>query len=619
MTTSDSQNSTVRDVPSPAGPSVAITLVGICALGLIVRLLHWSALVQTSWPQHPLTYTEADTFAFYAWAQTILAGDWMGWNTFHPYFEWMRSMAPLETWYHWWGGKEIFHQAPLYPYLLAVFLGLCGDSLSGVLLLQLIIGAFQPVIIYALVKRTFCPAAGLVAAGLTALYGPFVFYQAVVLRDWLSPILEPLGLLFALRASQENRARDWLLAGGFLGLALLARETALVILLVVVVWILDVSGRHFRHALTRTGLLAVGLLLCLLPLFGRNLVVGAPLFSLSTRNAEAVIMANATGPRQESLPTLLDRSQGDPFSVFFSSVEIGRATWRQHLQLLKLKVQLIADVFEYPNNVSLYYGMEISPILRWLPGYGLLFPLGVAGAFLVSHRGKDRYLCLLYGIGTLSWLFVISAVSRYRLALVPFLIIYSAALVSYLVEKFRATEWRAIAVRVAVLLVPAVILQRAVLTLPDSAKDYAYRPDYVAAARTYAELKQYDRAAAEMRTLIAKNDAMHGHRPIPNYLLADYRLFQAHGFLQRGLRAEAREALAQAVATFTEPVKESEAALSYPLFNFGLLYLKLDEPAQARQVLQRFLELDPTNPLADKARSLLSRLDGADPALSHTQ
>jgi len=38
------------------------------------------------------------------------------------------------------------------------------------------------------------------------------------------------------------------------------------------------------------------------------------------------------------------------------------------------------------------------------------------------------------------------------------------------------------------------------------------------------------------------------------------------------------------------------------------LYLKLDEPAKAREALQRFVELDPTNPLAEKAGNLLSRL-----------
>jgi len=615
VTTPDSSHDTVRDVPSPAGGSIAITLAGICVLGLVVRLLHWSALVQTSWPQHPLAYTEADTFAFYAWAQTILAGDWMGWNTFHPYFEWMRRMAPLEVWYQWWGGKEIFHQAPLYPYVLAVFMGLCGGSLSCVLLIQLLIGAIQPLIMYALVKRTFCPVAGFVAAGFTALYGPLVFHQGVILRDWLPPILEPLALLFVLRATAENCKRDWVMAGIFLGLAILTRETAMILIPVVLAWTIYVSRNSLPLVMTRTGWLAMGLTLSLLPLAGRNLAVGAPLFSISTRSAETVIMANTSGPLETMLPTLLDQSKGDPLSALRNSIATHQGDWTKQFRILLWKTEILKDVFEYPNNVSIYYGTYVSPILRWLPGYGWLFPLGLAGVLLRANRSRDHGLYLLYGAATLTWLLIIAAVSRYRLTFVPFLIIYAAGLIAHLLEKVRAHDWQAAAVRATAFIVAAVILQRAVLTLPDTAKDYTYLPDYLAAARTYAERKQYARAADEIRSLIAKNQALPTPRQIPSFVLTDYQLFQAHEFLQRGQEVEARQALEKAVETFAEPVQESEAPMSYPLFNFALLYIKLDEPAQARQALDRFIRLDPANPLAGKAKKLLAQLgEGAEAA-----
>ena len=616
MTTQNSSHSIARGAPSPTRGSIAIVLAAICAVGLAVRLLHWSALVQTSWPQHPLAYTEADTYAFYAWSQAILAGDWIGWNTFHPYFEWMRRIAPLEVWYQWWGGKEIFHQAPLYPYALALFMGICGSSLSCVLLVQLLIGAFQPLIMYALVKRTFAFTPGLIAAGFTALYGPFVFQQGVILRDWLPPILEPLALLFVLRAVVENRARDWSLAGVLVGLALLTRETALILIPVVLGWTMYISWKSPRLVMTRIGWLALGLTLSLLPLAGRNLVVGAPLFSLSTRSAETVIMANASGPLETALPTLLDQSKGDPLSALRNSIATHPGDWTKQLRILRWKAQILKDVFEYPNNVSIYYGAHVSPILRWLPGYGLLFPLGLAGIVLVANRGRDHCLCLLYGAATLAWLLLIAGVSRYRLTLVPFLIMYASGLVAYLVEKLRSSDWQATAVRVTALIAAAAILQRLVLPLPDSAKDYTYLPDYLAAARTYADRKQYDRAAEEIRTLIAKHETLPNPRPIPNFVLADYQVFQAHNFLQHGQQAEARQALDKAVESFTEPAQQSEAPMSYPLFNFALLYIKLNEPGQARQALDRFIRLDPTNPLAEKAKILLAHLDEGAEAVS---
>jgi hypothetical protein len=92
-----------------------ILLLGILILGVLFRLLHFQVLTDTAFLKVPRLYAQSDMYAFWQWAQTILAGDWLGRDTYHPYFIWMEKIAPLETWYQWWGGKEILQQAPLYP------------------------------------------------------------------------------------------------------------------------------------------------------------------------------------------------------------------------------------------------------------------------------------------------------------------------------------------------------------------------------------------------------------------------------------------------------------------------------------------------------------------------
>src|SRR5262249_24241281 len=156
---------------------------------------HFWALTESAIPFRHLFVTTTDDYAFYQWARTILAGDWLGRATYHPYFPWMRDIAPLQTWYHWWGGQEIFQQAPLHSYTLASLLALTRYSFPTVLLMQLLLGALQPVIMYFLARRLWNRRVGLIAALITALYGPFVFHQGLLLRDWLAPILEPLALL----------------------------------------------------------------------------------------------------------------------------------------------------------------------------------------------------------------------------------------------------------------------------------------------------------------------------------------------------------------------------------------------------------------------------------------
>jgi hypothetical protein len=57
--------------------------------------------------------------ASWTWSGRILAGDVIGWDPPHQYTSWMRAWAPLETWHRWWGGRTVFHQAPLWAYTLA--------------------------------------------------------------------------------------------------------------------------------------------------------------------------------------------------------------------------------------------------------------------------------------------------------------------------------------------------------------------------------------------------------------------------------------------------------------------------------------------------------------------
>lgn len=194
-------------------------LAAILGPALLVRLVHLWFLSDAAFPRTPLHCLETDMSAFWRWAQAILAGDWVGRDTYHPHFEWMQRIAPIETWYEWWGGKEIYHQAPLYPYLLAAVLAV-KHSPTFALGVQLVLGTVQPLIMFCLARRLFDDnRVGLVSATLTALYGPFVFYQGVLLRDWLPPILEPLIVLMVLRVKVQRNTGEMITTGVIMGLA----------------------------------------------------------------------------------------------------------------------------------------------------------------------------------------------------------------------------------------------------------------------------------------------------------------------------------------------------------------------------------------------------------------
>src|SRR6266542_2734278 len=335
-------------MPCPASARRArerLFLIGILAGALVIRLVHFLTIVGTAYPKFPFVFDESDMHTFLEWAQAILAGDWWGRDTYHPYFDWMKTMAPKDTWYRWWGGKEIFQQAPLYPYVVAGLLGVARDSLAFVLAVQLVLGAFQPLVIFFLARRLFDGRVAVLAAGLTAFYGPFVFHEGVLLRDWIPPVLEPLALLALLRARASGRARDWGLSGAVLGIALLTREAVLIFIPVALLWlILGYRGAMTKGAVSSVALL-LGLLLAVSPLLARNAVVGAPLLALSNRAGEAFIVGNAADgfpiglTHPPSMKTILERSDGRTAAVVLETLRTYHGNWRRFVdfQLLSLR------------------------------------------------------------------------------------------------------------------------------------------------------------------------------------------------------------------------------------------------------------------------------------------
>src|SRR5262245_20786358 len=125
-----------ESVPSERERVIVLLILG---LGLGIRVVHFISIGQTAFPLFPLVLDQSDMNTFWEWARTIVAGDWLGRDTYHPAFNWMKAIAPQDTWYRWWGGKAIFQQAPLYPYFVAGLFAIFHGSLESVLVIQLVL------------------------------------------------------------------------------------------------------------------------------------------------------------------------------------------------------------------------------------------------------------------------------------------------------------------------------------------------------------------------------------------------------------------------------------------------------------------------------------------------
>ena len=597
-----------------------IALAAIVALALLIRLLHFAAIHGTAFPRFPLYFTDSDMHFYWEWAGRIAGGDWLSRDPVHPYPAWMARIAPLETWLRWWGGREILPTVPLYPYWVAALLRVSGGSVDSVILAQLFAGALQPIVLYWLGRRLFDERVGLVAAALDAVYGPAVFFQGTLLRDWMPPILEPLALVAILRARDAGRAGAWVAAGAALGLALLAKTSILLFLPWALLWTVLETRPPRRKAVLAAACLVLGVSLSLAPLLARNRLAGAPLLALDSRSGENVILGLAPDSfavglvHSPSLGILLDRSGGRFLPALRETLGAWQGDWRAFLRLQVLKLRALLDPIEVPDNLSFAYGLDLSPGLRWTLRWGGLVPLGLAGLVLSLPAWRRHGLLLLYGFAVLAVLLIPPVLGRYRLTLEPILCVYAGAGVVRAWESARERRVRSTAGFALLVVLVALVQHRlAPIRVLRESPAFVLRPqEYRVSARIYASEGRLDRATSEIARLRTQADALAAARPAFVARAAeaavkegDYRVLWARDLLARDRR---KEALRQAEAA--ERLYGGQPMLAEPAVNLGLLYWDLGERARTAAYLRRFIALAPRDERAEDARRILAEIEG---------
>lgn len=598
----------------PKLSSTQTLLLRIILLGIFLRLLHLLFVSRTAFPELHLYYTQSDMHTFWEWSKGILSGDILGRSPYHPYFDWMKKIAPLEQWYQWWGGKDVFQQSPLYAYCLAFMRAIFKDSVLWIFFCQLMLGALQPWISFHLARSFFDNRTALVAALLTALYGPFVFHQATVLRDWLPPLLEPLSLLLLINAKHQDRVKSLFTAGLILGIAVLAKERILLWAPVATAYVLLKYSSKWKNSLRASTVLILGLAAGLSPLIVRNVVVGAPPLALSNRAAEGFIEANAPDAFPvgfnvpPSMGEILRSSGGKPMQVIRETLKAYRGNWVRFVQLQWIKVRALFDPMEIPNNLNFGYGVEISLPLKFLLRYAFIVPLAITGFFLSLHHWRKLIPLYLYGVVIVLGLLLSSISARQRLVIVPVMILFASWTLVALFQLFRSKQIpKAAAATVCIIVITC--MQQVAIALPELREriTYAVHPqEYLLSAQIYAANSDYPSAVQEIKRLRAKarNLGFDRFDKLVSVEQADYHLLYADDLLRQGKSALAKTEIEAARSIYVMHKVANNSAWK----NLGMLYLRINDRKQAKMFLQMFLEREPRAKDADEIRRVLSNL-----------
>jgi 4-amino-4-deoxy-L-arabinose transferase-like glycosyltransferase len=474
-------------------------LLGILILTAALRTIHLVDHLSSGLNEPESVVAESDMRSFSVWASRIAEGDLLSVDTYHPYPSWMVDVAPLETFERWWGGRETFHQTPLYAYLLAISYWLTGGKLL-LLAVQVMCSTLSVYLIYRIGSRIADEKAGLLAAALAAVYAPSVFLDTMLLRASLTASLTLVSIWLLMRVRDTGRLRTALGAGIVLGAGFLMRPVGLALLAGPLVLLLDSKARPAWRRWMPS--LVAGIAIILAPFVVRNIIVGAPALSFSNRGPEAMIQGNHAGadPAFMMLSTdaqyrqMMEEGGGSVRRTLLAAIrtwpEDGRVGWWVWHEARKL-LAVFRD-YEYANNTNFYFYRRATPLLAVLPTFGLICGLGLVGTVLLFMRGRDRTAALLLGLaasGLIGIMLLALATGRYRLPLAMLCTLPAGVTLSALWDWLAAKRWTPALVCSAAVVALSTVSYRAVPTRvifdSDRQARFIRGPD----ARLYEELE----------------------------------------------------------------------------------------------------------------------------------
>ena len=567
-----------RDVPSDRRSAGALALAParfgwhsaavVFALALAVRLIHIWQIRETPF----FTVLMGDSRAYDEWAQQIARGDWLG--------------------------RDVFYQAPLYPYFLGTLYTLAGRDLVLVRVCQAILGSAACVLLASAGSSLFSARVGLIAGLGLALYAPAIFFDALLQKSVLDVFFVCLvvWLLSGLITSPRMRS-SWFWLGVAIGALTLTRENAIVFSVVALLWALvrreadDSKGR-----LLRAGAFVLGMAIALLPVAIRNGIVEGGLYLTTSQfGPNFYIGNNATA---DGTYTSLRFGRGSPEyerqdATALAEAAAGRRLTPQEvsrywtgealafirsepiawLTLLGRKTALLLNRTEMLDTESQETHAESSTALRVLGRvghFGILVPLAVLGVIVTWPVRRRLWIIYAISIAYAASVVMFYVFARYRYPLVPFLLLFAAAGAAALPQVVRANVRSAAAA--AVVVIAAVVANWPILStdlmrtitehnlgaalqsenrLDEAVEHYrraiAIRADY---APAYINLGAALRAKGETAEAIAtyehalalRPDYPEAHYNLANSLLDDGKPDEAIHHFRRAMQSAAESA-----------------------------------------------------------------------------
>jgi len=457
-------------------------LIGILLVGLILRVSYLREHVHA--PDFSLPQVDAGYYDY--WARALVTKDW----TIPKH---LRDFPDPEI-----QSRPYFHP-PAYPFFLASIYRVTDGSYLAVRIVQMGLGLVNCLLAYVLGRTLFGRGIGLLFALFMSTYWVFVYFEG----ELLSPILLVslgLSLLCILSRWPDRPTFRWALAAGLVfGVYALVRANILLFGPLVLGWAFWRARRHrdVRSLVRTAGGFCLGAILTVTPVTIRNTVVSDDLVLITTNAGINLYVGNnetstgtysglpnlgELGIENEYHPTIIkgvqrfvgrDMKDSEVSSWFVDkAVAHMRAhPWRT-LKLIAVKTALFWGPEEVANNKVISHEKTCSPTLRYLPSFPPVLALALFGLVqlivgikkrasesqagqtvsLPTDRQIEMSVLIVFFVlaGFVSYLpFFIAG--RYRVSIIPFLLLFGAYGLHRLWLLGLAREYRAAALHLALL------------------------------------------------------------------------------------------------------------------------------------------------------------------------
>ncbi len=530
-----------------------------------------------------------DMYTFQEWGKNILNTHWLD----------RENTPPL--------------QAPLYPYTLALLMAVFGTNTLWVKLFQAFMGSLSCVLLYIIGKKVFSQRVGAVAALMMSFYGMFLLYESLLLMTTLQTFLYLLSILSLLVAKEKGGILSHLTAGICLGLSIVCSPNIILFVPLALLWLWLVSRDGIGRKLGTLAVLVAGIIIMIVPVTLKNYFVGGEKVLISKNGGICFYIGNCydsigtitvTDSMLRIAPKFLSMTPREIAQIdwFGKAIEqIKRRPGHFFVMLFK-KFVLYWVGYEVPNNVNYYLSKRFSAVLRLpLLPFWLVFPLAVVGVIASRKEWPKQALLLLFICAYTLSIVAIFVLARFRLPMVPYLIIFAGYAVVWWYDKIKVREYRSFALS----LIPFVIVG---IFSFGTRSGYIRENDYLNLGIAYQTQNRCDLGAPEFVSALKVDPYYYPAREkLIDCYLSLGQLEQAEQISVEGTKLHPRSArpffdvarVSEQRGQVEDAIRNLEEAVKLdPKFldahrKLAQLYLKAGLPSKARVQWQAMLNLKP--------------------------